>query len=145
MAQGNEWDSIAYEKVTVSGIRMGDSAVRMTSRFGKPDTIMVEVNEFEGTEYFVYVYGNSRFFIADNKVTGFHLIDASYTFEGSKPIKVGDPDTLVRTLFRNSSNSHFPGEDNEVIVKVRIGSSDSFILFASKAGRIIEIKTWDDL
>lgn len=96
MAQANECDSIEYEKVIVSGIRLRDHVGRMTSRLGKPDTIIVKVNAFEGTEYHDYVYDSSRFSVVDEKITGFHLHDASFIFDYSHPTKVGDRNAALR-------------------------------------------------
>lgn len=145
MAQEIKFDSIDREKVIVSGIRLEDSPGTMMMRIGKPDTIIAKVNEFEGTEYRDYVYGKARFSVADNKVTGFQLNGGSYRIGSTHPISVGDSTAALRQLFPQSFSSQFAGEDDSVIVKVRIANSDSYILFVSENGRITEIKTWDDL
>lgn len=135
------YDSVAVEFVTVRGVKIGDSEKKIMSILGQPDSVGLNVNEFDDSKFQEYFYENSSFYIRNHKVSGFTSESLPVVIKGDT-IKMGDyADVLIKS-FPNSVKSY---EVNRITVKIRLGSSDEFICFGIHDNVIRSYRTWIDL
>lgn len=142
-AQAPPLSAVDYKKLSVNGVRLGSEKEVLLEEYGQPDTVLRAANEFEGTDYDIFVYGKSHFFISADKFNGFSIRDADFALDEFN-ICVGDDRQKLKMLFPVSFDRGFENE-NSTAVKVRIGATDSYVLFHCFGEKITEISTWDDL
>lgn len=142
-AQTESYDVMHYKSLSVCGVFLGAKKEILLKMFGKPDAIRTKTNEFDGTNYSEYVYGNSVFFVSRNVFEGFQLRDDIFQLDKVN-LKVGDSIDKLRQTFPVSFKNRYE-EMNETVVKVRIDATDSYILFHYGKNGIDDISTWDDL
>ena len=97
-AQNDSYDIMHYKSVIVCGVFLGARKETLMKMFGKPDAIRPKANEFEGTEYYEYVYGNSLFFVSVDVFDGFRLRDEVFSVDGMN-LRVGDTIDKLRQAF----------------------------------------------
>ena len=134
---------VPVSNLVVSGVALGDGVQILRSKIGDPDSIVVMENEFEATEYFAYCYGASRFTVENHKVEGFHLKDPVFRLN-SLGVAVGDSILVLVERFPLAVQ-HQTIRNGNAIIRVRIGTSDSYLLFICRKQRITEIRIWNDL
>lgn len=135
--------TISPRDVCISGVLMGSRKNELLDIFGKPDSVVSHINEFEGTAFQEYIYGNSSFYLVDNKFTSFDLKDSAFQFDYGK-IKVGHRIEEIEKHFPTSYRNREVTK-SETTIRVRIAETDSYILFVCTDQIITRIMSWDDL
>lgn len=134
---------IDYKDISVNGVFLGSEKATFLEKFGRPDTTLRKTNEFQETPYYQYVYGESVFFVSNGRLDGFQILDSIYRLDNID-IKTGDPVSKLKTRFPAAFERQYR-DKNMVVVKVRIGQTDSYILFHCDDKVIRGFSTWDDL
>lgn len=142
-AQTQLLDAISSKDICISGVLIEADKSVLLKNFGKPDSIISRINEFEGTEFRQFVYLNSTFSISGNRFANFNLRDRAFQFDYGE-IRVGDPEEKIRNIFPQSySKREIRG--SKVTIRVKVTDIDSYILFTSENGVVIRIHSWDDM
>lgn len=135
-------DIISQDDLCVSSVLIGTEKSKLLSRYGKPDSVVINVNEFEGTEFEEFIYYESSFYFQDDIFISFNLRDDNFQFDYGQ-IKVGNSIEEIEQVFPNSYNRK-EIEETKTTIRVRIGETDSYLLFICSNGKIKRIMTWDD-
>jgi hypothetical protein len=136
-------DTISPKDLCISDVLIGANTKVLLNTFGKPDSIISHIDEFEGTEFQEYVYMKSSFYISGNNFTSFDVRDSIFQFDYGK-IKVGDSIEKTKNIFPKSYDNREIGE-SEITIRVKIDDTDSYVLFICDNQVIKRIMSWDDL
>lgn len=136
-------DTISPRDLCVSGVLIGSAKNDLLNEFGKPDSVISHTDEFEGTVFQEYIYLRSSFYMVNNNFRAFDLRDSVFQLDYGE-IAVGDPVEVIEKKFPKSYNEREVGK-SETTIRVRIGKSDSYVLFTCCNERITRIMSWDDL
>lgn len=136
-------DTISQRDVCVSGVLIGSKKNELLNNFGNPDSVISHTDEFEGTAFQEYIYLKSSFYIVSNNFTSFDMRDNAFQFDYGK-IKVGDQIEVIEKIFHKSYSKREVGKF-ETTIRVKIGKSDSYVLFICCNQIITRIMSWDDL
>lgn len=147
--QIDEYDTLNYHSMVVSGIKLGSNYGTILEKFGSPDSVEKEEtpdanlsNQLE-----VYYYGKDVFLIMDETVSGFELNSERFKIENLGDLKVGDSMAKVKKRFPNSyklrdiDNSV---EDWITTISVQFGTSDSFLEITVQNDKVIKLETVTD-
>lgn len=130
--------SLPLNKVSVSGVTLGRKSGQLVKKFGKPDSI-VQVNpEMDIDPYRKYHYGKSFFAVTGNSIDGFEINDNRFILDQGK-IRIGEniskvKETFGTTLFFNGNQA-----------KVRIGSSDDYLLFVFWKDKVYSFSIYKEM
>lgn len=91
-------DTISRKDLSVSGVWIGLKKSVLLTSFGKPDSIVSHINEFEGTSGYQYYYKSSSFHIENDKFSSFDLKDDSFYLDFEKT-RVGESIDKIKHLF----------------------------------------------
>lgn len=142
-AQTQLFDTISLRDICISGVSIGANKKVLLDTFGKPDSIIFRVNEFEGTEFQQFMYLNSSFSISGDCFTSFDLRDSRFQFDYGD-IKIGDPGIKIKSIFPRSYANRELGSFDATI-RVRMANLDSYVLFVIDNDVITRIQSWDDM
>ncbi len=144
-----EYDTLNYHSMSISGIKMGVNYGKILEKLGSPDSVKKEETpDAQTSNHFeIYYYGKDAFFVLDENVSGFELITPRFNLENLGGLKVGDPMSKVKKRFsksykiRDVDNSI---EDWVTTVSVQFGTSDSFLEITVQNDKIVGLATVTD-
>jgi hypothetical protein len=145
----DEYDTLNYHSMVVSGIRLGANYGIILEKLGSPDSVRKEetpdaqtANHFE-----IYRYGKDAFFVMDEGVSGFELTTSRFNIENLGGLKVGDPMSKVKKRFPKSYKLRDVDDtvdDWVTTVSVQFGVSDSFLEITVQNDKIVGLATVTD-
>jgi hypothetical protein len=147
--EDEDYDTLNFQSMNVSGIKLGTSYGKVLEKFGSPDSVRKEETpDAQASNHFeVYIYGKDHFFVMDDNVSGFELTTPKYVLENLGGLKVGDAMSKVKKRFPKSYKLR--DVDNTVAdwvttVSVQFGISDSFLEINVQNDKIVGLATVTD-
>ena len=148
--EGDEqYDTLNYQSMNVSGIKMGVNYGKILEKLGSPDSVRKEETpDAQTSNHFeIYYYGKDAFFVVDENVSGFELTTPRFNLENLSGLKVGDPMSKVKKRFSKSYKLRDVDntvEDWVTTVSVQFGKSDSFLEITVQNDKIVGLTTVTD-
>jgi hypothetical protein len=144
-----QFDTLNYQSMSVSGIKMGIHYGKILEKLGSPDSVRKEETpDAQTSNHFeIYYYGKDAFFVLDENVSGFELITPHFNLENLGGLKVGDPMSKVKKRFSKSYKLRDVDntvEDWVTTVSVQFGTSDSFLEITVQNDKIVGLATVTD-
>jgi hypothetical protein len=144
-----QYDTLNYQSMTVSGIKMGVNYGKILEKLGSPDSVKKEETpDAQSSNHFeIYYYGKDAFFVLDENVSGFELTTPRFNLENLGGLKVGDPMSKVKKRFSKSYKIRDVDntvEDWVTTVSVQFGTSDSFLEITVQNDKIVGLATVTD-
>jgi hypothetical protein len=149
VSEEGDYDTLNYQSMNVSGIKMGVNYGKILEKLGSPDSVKKEETpDAQTSNHFeIYYYGKDAFFVVDENVSGFELTTPRFNLENIGGLKVGDPMSKVKKRF--SKSYKLRDVDNTVddwvtTVSVQFGKSDSFLEITVQNDKIVGLATVTD-
>jgi hypothetical protein len=144
-----QYDTLNYQSMNVSGIKMGVNYGKVLEKLGSPDSVKKEETpDAQTSNHFeIYYYGKDAFFVLDENVSGFELITPRFNLENLGGLKVGDPMSKVKKRFSKSYKLRDVDntvEDWVTTVSVQFGTTDSFLEITVQNDKIVGLATVTD-
>ena len=144
-----QYDTLNYQSMNVSGIKMGVNYGKILEKLGSPDSVKKEETpDAQSSNHFeIYYYGKDTFFVLDENVSGFELITPRFNLENLGGLKVGDPMSKVKKRFSKSYKLRDVDntvEDWVTTVSVQFGTTDSFLEITVQNDKIVGLATVTD-
>jgi hypothetical protein len=144
-----QYDTLNYQSMNVSGIKMGVNYGKILEKLGSPDSVKKEETpDAQASNHFeIYYYGKDAFFVLDENVSGFELITPRFNLENLGGLKVGDPMSKVKKRFSKSYKLRDVDntvEDWVTTVSVQFGTTDSFLEITVQNDKIVGLATVTD-
>jgi hypothetical protein len=144
-----QYDTLNYQSMTISGIKMGVNYGKILEKLGSPDSVKKEETpDAQTSNHFeIYYYGKDAFFVLDENVSGFELTTPRFNLENLGGLKVGDPMSKVKKRFSKSYKIRDVDntvEDWVTTVSVQFGTSDSFLEITVQNDKIVGLATVTD-
>ncbi|MDZ7899843.1 MAG: hypothetical protein U5N85_17690 [Arcicella sp.] len=148
-SEEEDYDTLNYQSMNVSGIKMGVNYGKILEKLGSPDSVKKEETpDAQTSNHFeVYYYGKDAFFIVDENTSGFELTTPRFNLENLGGLKVGDPMSKVKKRFSKSyklRDIDNTVEDWVTTVSVQFGRSDSFLEITVQNDKIVGLATVTD-
>ncbi len=147
--EDEDYDTLNFQSMNVSGIKLGTNYGKVLEKFGTPDSVRKEETpDAQASNHFeVYIYGKDHFFVMDDNISGFELTTPKYVLENLGGLKVGDPMSKVKKRFPKSYKLR--DVDNTVddwvtTVSVQFGVSDSFLEITVQNDKVVGLATVTD-
>jgi len=135
---------LSYKDFQISNIKLGDNSKELY-KIGQADSIILKTSDFDIPDLKRYYVKKSYFEIdTDKTIYGFDIVDSSYIINPFN-IKVGDKLPVVINKLHSYINpkDEWGGlSDNKL--RIRIGSSDDYLIFTFNKGILDEYETWSD-
>jgi hypothetical protein len=144
-----DYDTLNYQSMNVSGIKMGLNYGKILEKLGSPDSVKKEETpDAQTSNHFeIYYYGKDAFFVLDENVSGFELTTPRFNLENLGGLKVGDPMSKVKKRFSKSyklRDIDNTVEDWVTTVSVQFGTTDSFLEITVQNDKIVGLTTVTD-
>ena len=147
--EDEQYDTLNYQSMNVSGIKMGINYGKILEKLGSPDSVRKEETpDAQTSNHFeIYYYGKDSFFVVDENVSGFELTTSRFNLENLGGLKVGDPMSKVKKRFSKSYKLRDVDntvEDWVTTISVQFGTSDSFLEITVQNDKIVGLATVTD-
>lgn len=138
-----KYDTISLGKISISGVPLLSNEYLIFKSFGKPDSTKNENGDLDEGQTIYKYYKKSYFQVRNKKIEGFYIENRNFIFDHLH-LKIGDSTDLLKNKFPNSFKNRIV-KDLGYILKIRVGNTDSYILFNLKNEKVVSFETWDDL
>ncbi len=128
-------DSIELNSITVFGLKIGDTKMKIIEKLSKPNKVKKYLNELSGSDQVDYLYGQSTFTIDKDSLVQFDIHDKKFVLEGYN-IQLGMDTLLVKNKFPISFAKRYSPNEDEVIVDLPIKNSSMHLYILLKNEKI---------
>jgi hypothetical protein len=115
-----ERDTIEANRLSINGLKIGDSKEKLLKILGKSPKIREVNNEFQNSKFVNFVYENSNFSFEDNEFVAFEIKDSSFILD-TLSIQIGQSIDSIKTIFPNSYRNY---EDIDGIININVFVKD---------------------
>ena len=91
-------DTLESSKLSLNGLKIGDSKEDLLKKIGRPQKIEKGYNEFQNSESQIYYYFHSKLYVEDGKLEGFEVNDKKLTLD-SLNIRIGQNFEDIKVVF----------------------------------------------
>jgi hypothetical protein len=137
-----EIDQIRSKDISIEGIRLKDPKAILVTKFGNADSIVKQLNDFNGAIFYTYWYNKSNFSIEQDTITGFEIRDKKFHFEPGD-ITIGQDESVLKSIFPKSYTKKYYNDKGETIIRVQMDNGADYIFFNINNGKIKEYMKWE--
>src|SRR5687767_12737090 len=97
--QDRQYNSISPASIKAMGVALGDSKDDIIKKIGEPDTVVKQVNEFNGDIFYQYRYQKYTFVVSkSDSLVSFQLQSGTVSIT-SHEVSVGSSKNVLKELF----------------------------------------------